>query len=217
MKPMRYDLADPDDHKPKTALNIVKLTAFEALAVKVSNDEKGRKNQMSLLLSIMRAYSYLTCVIGVDPRPVTLDEINSTIRHITLVVTKENERIKKSANSHTGFSIKAEYFPDSYIWTRTGYYKTGGSGSEILRGDARCPDDILFSQSLYWNEWKKSHSNSEEPLDAERLQRDLWDSERQFIKDYLLGDFIRHYPWVFPPNVVELHKEMVAREIAATV
>lgn len=198
----------PDHDKPRETLNLVKLTAFEAMAAKVAADNKIRDRHIGWLEIIMSAYSYIMCVLEASPHPMTLDDVTGTIKYLEVMV-KKNDRIKNDyCAGH--FRIKAECLLSDYLWKQTGYFHL--KGEKIER---RFNQDILLNKSAYWDQWRKTTSlGSEKPLTTYRLHEDLWDAERQRMRYDKLLDFIKHYPWAFPPNVVELHKELVNKEAA---
>lgn len=192
----------------QTKFDIVQKTSFEEFAAKVEDENKLRNRHIEILERIMKAYSYVRCVWSSNLRALTSDEVNAINNFIDTVIAEKNEKTKSGLKNYEPAFTK-DWYQDSYLWAYCGYYKWA-DGAKAQRN---AKEDNLIDKSSYWQSFRENKPESQKPLTGYRLQEDLWDSEKGGIKYYRLPEFVENYPWAFPPNVVELHREMVAREL----
>lgn len=181
-------------------MELVSRTPFESLAARIKADNEIRDHQIECLEKIIIAYSYIMCVLESSPRPITAKDI-ITVNEFIDKVTKEKN--KKAKNKNSEYWIE-DYSLGVYIWANYCYIKDSDGERR------RSVYDRLINKSSYWQDWKEQNPEAKKDLTFYRLQEDLWDQGKGEIRCDRLVDFVKNYPWAFPPNVFELHKEMVA-------
>ena len=190
-------------------LDLVGSTSFEALADKIKAENKIRDYHIGVLKKIMTAYSYVICVLESNCRTLTKEEVNAVFKFIHEIVYPKNKKTEDATKNDYCF-YRVDYYIDSFVWAYCSFFKESNEASR------RFGSDKTIGKSPYWKEWRDQRPESKKPLTSYHLQEDLWDSETQSIRYGRLPDFVKNYPWAFPPNVVELHRELVEMKTKAT-
>ncbi|HEY4484272.1 MAG: hypothetical protein A2915_03855 [Candidatus Yanofskybacteria bacterium RIFCSPLOWO2_01_FULL_41_34] len=189
--------------------NMVKNTPFETLAEKIKTENRIRDYHIRALEKIMTAYSYVICVLESNCRTLTKEEVNAVFKFIHEIVYPKNKKTEDATKNDYCF-YRVDYYIDSFVWAYCSFFKESNEASR------RFGSDKTIGKSPYWKEWRDQRPESKKPLTSYHLQEDLWDSETQSIRYGRLPDFVKNYPWAFPPNVVELHRELVEMKTKAT-
>ena len=194
-----------------TPLNLVKRTPFEALADRIKADNEIRDRRISCLEKIMIAYSYITCMLESNPRSIAIDDINAVNNFI---IGEKNKKAKEAANKE--FDVFHLELPqeNTFLWAKV-YYQVMAKEYNNRHKSYKTRDELLFKSS-HWDWWRKQSQESEKPITLYRLQEELWDTEKLLFRYDKLPDFVKNYPWAFPPNVAELHKKLIEMETKAT-
>jgi len=192
-------------------LDLVKRTPFEKLADIIRADNEIRDRHISCLQKIMIAYSYITCVLESNPRSIAIDDTAIVNKFIDEVVGEKNKKVKEAANEDFDiFHLELPY-ENTFLWAKICYQVRVAKGYNSSHKRYETRDELLFKSS-HWDWWRKQNQKSEKPLTTHRLQEDLWDVDKMLFRYDKLPDFVKNYPWAFPPNVAELHKELIERE-----
>ncbi|MBI2057513.1 MAG: hypothetical protein HYT63_00815 [Candidatus Yanofskybacteria bacterium] len=186
-------------------LALVKSTPFEKLAAKINADNEIRDRHIKMLEDIMIAYSYIMCVLESSSRLITADDVRVINGFIVDVIDQKNKKTR-SQKEKDEFWIE-DYYAEQYIWTKCSYYRDSGGEHR------RVHYDVLLGKSSYWQNFREQNPESKKLLTLYRLQEELWDGGApQSFRYDKLPDFVKNYPWVFPPNVAEIHKELIGLE-----
>ena len=182
---------------------LVQKTPFEALVDKIKANNEVRDRHISCLERIMTAYSYVMCVLEASLHRITINDIDNVNNFIDEILEEKNKKVKLAANNNDKTYYLEQRENDTSIWVSV-YYSRQNSRYQ--------PNDILLFKSSHWDWWRKQSQESEKPITLYRLQEELCDTEKLLFRYDKLPDFVKNYPWAFPPNVAELHKELIERE-----
>ncbi|MBI2676448.1 MAG: hypothetical protein HYX21_00630 [Candidatus Yanofskybacteria bacterium] len=183
-------------------LALVKSTSFEKLVARIKADNEIRDRHIKILEKIMIAYSYIMCMLESNSRRITADDVRTVNGFIVDVIYQKNNKARNQAcNSWTD-----DYYLKEYLWAKCSYVRDSNGERRLWHNDK------LLGKSSHWQVFIEQNPESKKLLTFYRLQEELWDSGAQSFCYDKLPDFVKNYPWIFPPNIAELHKEMVQLE-----